>query len=66
MVTFIHDQIGIIWQHPVASDHIRQQQCMVDDDQMRRLGCHARAVEGTGAAGSAHAYFGFAALVLRG
>ena len=63
---FIHDEVLVFGQHAVAGDDIRQQEGMVDDEDVGGLGGHAHLVEGAGAAGAAHADFGFAAFILGG
>ena len=66
VMAFIDDQIIVFRQHAAAGSDIRQQQGVIDDDQMRALGRLARAIE-RAAAGDAHlAAFGLAAFILRG
>ena len=66
VMRFIHDEVLVFGQHAVAGDHIRQQEGVVDDQDVRGLGCHAHLVEGAGAAGAADAHLGFAAFIFGG
>ena len=63
---FVDDQVVVFGQHAAAGGHIREQQGMVDDQQVGALGGLAGAVEGAGAAGALHAHFGLAAFVFGG
>ena len=62
---FVHDQVVVFRQHAVACGDIRQQQGMVDNDEMGALSSLPGAVEGAGAAHALHTGLGGTAFVFR-
>ena len=65
VVGFVDDQVIVFRQDTVPDGDIRQQQGMVDNQQVGALGCLAGAVERAGAAGALDAGIGRAGFIFR-